>query len=100
MYSDMMKYYGLEKDLDKADYFETENYKNMLSNIKVAIKSGGIIALTGVVGTGKTVTLRRIQQAMREENKIHVVKSLASDKRQVIVKCQLTFLVATTNFAG
>ena len=29
-----MKYYGLIKELDKADYFETEYYQSMLGNIK------------------------------------------------------------------
>ena len=43
-----IKYYGLEKEFSKADYFETENYRNMLTNIKFAIKSGGLIALTGM----------------------------------------------------
>ena len=27
MYGEMMQYYGLVKDLDKADYFETEPLK-------------------------------------------------------------------------
>jgi type II secretory pathway predicted ATPase ExeA len=50
-----MKYYGLIKELDKADYFETEYYQNMLSNIRHHVKGGGIIAITGIVGIGKTV---------------------------------------------
>lgn len=89
-----MKYYGLAKELDQADYFETENYQTMLTNIKHTIKSGGIIALTGIVGVGKTVTLRRIQQAIREENKIIISKSLATDKRRVTINTLYTALFA------
>lgn len=89
-----MKYYGLVKELDKADYFETEHYQTIFSNIKHAIKSGGIIAITGVVGIGKTVTLRRIQQALRDESKIVVSKSLATDKRQVNINTLYTALFA------
>ena len=88
-----MKYYGLTKELDKADYFETDYYQNMLSNIKLAIKAGGIIAITGIVGIGKTVTLRRIQQAVKAEDKVLVSKSLA-DKRYVTINTLYTALFA------
>lgn len=91
-----MKFYGIDKALDRADYFETENFQVMLRNIKMAIKSGGIIALTGIVGIGKTVTLRRIQQAIQDEkeNKIIISKSLATDKRQVTINTLYTALFA------
>ncbi|KIE04054.1 Type II secretory pathway, component ExeA (Predicted ATPase), partial [Candidatus Jidaibacter acanthamoeba] len=89
-----MKYYGLTKEIDKAEYFETDTYQSMLSNIKHAIKSGGLIALTGIVGIGKTVTLRRLQQAIRDENKILVSKSLATDKRNVTINTLYTALFA------
>ena len=66
----------------------------MLADIKLAIRSGGIVALTGIVGIGKTVTLRRIQQTVREENKILVSKSLATDKRRVNINTLYTALFA------
>ena len=87
------KYYELTQELDQSDYFESDNYQNMLANIKLALKSSGIIALTGMVGIGKTVTLRRIQQAIKEENKILVSKSLA-DKRHVNINTLYTALFA------
>ena len=59
-----MQFYGINKEFDQCDYFETEHYQNILRNVSAAIKLGGIIALTGIVGTGKTVTVRRIQQAI------------------------------------
>ncbi len=83
MYGEMMKYYGLNKDLNKSDFFETKSHKDIVSSIITAIKSGGIIALTGIVGSGKTVTLRRIQKAIKEENKILFSKALTTDKRRV-----------------
>lgn len=94
MYGEMMKYYDLTKDLDKADYFETNSYKAVLSSIMAAIRSGGIIALTGVVGSGKTVTIRRIQKAIREENKILFSKALTTDKRKVNINILYTALFA------
>ena len=70
----------------------TQNYQNMFTNIKLAIKNGGLIALTGIVGIGKTTTLRRLQQDLREENKILVSKSLATDKRHVNINTLYTAL--------
>lgn len=87
-----MQHFGLAKELEKADYFETEQYKTMLSNVKFAIKSGGIIALTGIVGIGKSVALRRMQQAIREENKILVSKCLVTEKRNVTINTLFTAL--------
>ena len=89
-----MKHYGIAKEFDKADYFETPHYQSMLTNIEHAIKAGGLIALTGMVGTGKTVTLRRMQHALRESNKIMVSKSLATDKRHVTINTLYTALFA------
>lgn len=94
MYGEMMKYFGLVKDLSQADYFETEAYKSTLNSIKIAIQSGGIIALTGIVGTGKTVTLRRIQKSLRAENKVLVSKSLATEKSRVTINTLYTALFA------
>lgn len=92
MYGEMMAYYGLTKDLDKADYFETDAFEKTLLSIKTAINSGGIIALTGIVGSGKTTALRRIQQAIRKEGKVLVSKSLSTDKRRVNVNTLYTAL--------
>lgn len=59
---EIMKYYGLTKELGKAEYYESDNYQNLLASMKLAIKNGGLIAVTGIVGSGKTTTLCRIQQ--------------------------------------
>ncbi len=78
-----MPYYSLTKDPDKADYFETEAFKKTLLDLTTAIQSGGIIALTGIVGIGKTVALRRIQHTLKEDNRVLVCKSMATDKDRV-----------------
>lgn len=44
---------------------------------------GRLIALCGVVGCGKTVTLRRLQQILREENRVTVAKSLSVEKNSI-----------------
>ena len=57
MLSDVMEHFGLSKSLHQVDFFETEHHRQLLKDLKAAIHEGGIVALTGVVGSGKTVLL-------------------------------------------
>lgn len=80
---EVMQHYGLTQPLSQAGYFETELHKQLLKDIKGAILEGRLIAVCGVVGSGKTVTMRRLQQQLKEENKITVSKSLTVEKHSV-----------------
>lgn len=91
---DCMKHYGLNKEFDKADYLEMPDYQKVLANIPHAIKSGGLIAITGIVGIGKTVALRRLQLTLRAEKQIVVSKSFATDRRRVSINTLYTALFA------
>lgn len=44
---------------------------------------GRLIAVCGVVGSGKTVTLRRLQQIPKEENRVFVAKSVSVEKHSI-----------------
>ena len=83
MRAEVMEYYGLIKPLNRAGYYETEHHRQMLRNVRGAIQEGRIVALCGVIGSGKTVTLRRVQEQLRDENKITVSRSLAVDKHSI-----------------
>jgi len=87
---EVMQYYGLTQPFSQAGYFETELHKQLLKDIKGAIQEGRLIAVCGVVGSGKTVTMRRLQQQLKEENKVTVSKSLTVEKHSV----KLTTLIA------
>ncbi|WP_249182323.1 ExeA family protein [Burkholderia vietnamiensis] len=54
-----------------------------MKDIRGAIGEGRLIAVCGVVGSGKTVLLRRLQQALDEEKKVTVSKSLAIEKQSI-----------------
>jgi type II secretory pathway predicted ATPase ExeA len=70
-----MQYYGLAQPLSQAGYYETDHHKQLIKDIKGAILEGRLIAVCGVVGSGKTVTLRRLQQILKDENRVAVAKS-------------------------
>ncbi|WP_020562091.1 ExeA family protein [Methylosarcina fibrata] len=80
---EVTQHFGLTQPLSQAGYFETELHKQLLKDIKGAIQEGKLIAVCGVVGSGKTVTMRRLQQQLKDENKITVSKSLSVDKHSV-----------------
>ncbi|EQB97813.1 AAA family ATPase, partial [Photorhabdus temperata] len=80
---EVMEYYGLAQPIDQAGYYETAHHKQLIKDIKGAIREGRLVAVCGVVGSGKTVTLRRLQQQLRDENKIIVAKSLSVEKHSV-----------------
>ncbi|MCH5530676.1 hypothetical protein L6205_16090 [Pseudomonas syringae pv. syringae] len=73
---EVMQYYSLTLPLNQAGYFETAHHQQLIKDIKGAIFEGRLIALCGVIGSGKTVMLRRLQQVMEAEKKITVSKPL------------------------
>jgi type II secretory pathway predicted ATPase ExeA len=83
MRSDVMEPFGLPKSLRQGDDFETEHHRQRLRELKAAIHEGGIVALTGVVGRGKTMLLWRIQEQLRHEGQIEVSESLVFDVPRV-----------------
>ncbi|WP_090120433.1 ExeA family protein [Kosakonia arachidis] len=80
---EVMEHYGLTQSIEQAGYYETAHHKQLMKDIKGAIREGRLIAVCGVVGSGKTVTLRRLQQQLIDENKIIVARSLSVDKQSV-----------------
>lgn len=94
MYNEIMDFFGLNKEFQSAGYFETEHYQRTLEDVKAAIPSGGLIAITGVIGIGKTITLRLIQSALLKEKEILIAKSLSVEKDRVTLGTLITALFA------
>jgi type II secretory pathway predicted ATPase ExeA len=80
---EVMQHYGMKLPFDQAGYYETEHHAQLLKDIRGAIPQGRLVALYGVIGSGKTVALRRLQQQLKEENKVIVSKSLAVEKHSI-----------------
>ena len=87
-----MQHYGLLQPLSQAGYYETDHHRQIIKDIRGAIMEGRLIAVCGVVGSGKTVTLRRLQQLLREENRVTVSKSLAVEKHSIKLGTLITAL--------
>ena len=83
MLSDVRNYYGLARDFAPAGYFETEHSEQIVRELKLEIKTGKLLALSGIVGCGKTTILRRIQEALFQDKEILASKSLSVEKGQI-----------------
>jgi type II secretory pathway predicted ATPase ExeA len=84
MLSDVRNYYGLARDFGQAGYFETEHSEQIVSELKLEIKAGKLVALSGIVGCRKTTMLRRIQEALSQDKEILAPKSLSLEKSLIM----------------
>jgi type II secretory pathway predicted ATPase ExeA len=91
MLSDVMKHFQLVKEFRNVGYFETTHHKEIYQNIKTAIRQGKLIAVSGIVGSGKTTTLRKIRENLASEKEIIVAKSVSLEKSRVTLN---TLIVA------
>lgn len=80
---EVMEHYGLTQPVTQAGYYETAHHKQLIKDIRGAIEEGRLVAVCGVVGSGKTVTLRRLQQLISEEKKVIVARSLSVEKQSI-----------------
>ncbi len=83
MLSDVMAHYGMNKEFDQAPFYETDEFKHILHEVRHCIEHGRLIALTGSVGSGKTRMLRHIQEALKKEKNVLVSQSLSVEKNRL-----------------
>lgn len=89
---EVMHHYGLVHPLNRAGYYETDHHRRLLQDIREALPDGRLIAVCGVVGAGKTLFLRRLQQLLREESRVIVSQSLAVEKHSIKLSTLITAL--------
>lgn len=83
MRHDVKEFFGIEKEFRNAAFLETDSYRHLFDETISAIKEGYLISLTGIVGSGKTVTARRIRQELKKSNEVIVSTSLTVEKKKV-----------------
>jgi type II secretory pathway predicted ATPase ExeA len=92
MLSEVMEYYGFKKPFDRLGYFETEHHLHLLKELKMEISRGRLVALTGIVGCGKTTTLQRLSESLVQSKEVLVSRSLTVDKDRVKLGTFITAL--------
>ena len=85
MLTEVMRHYGLTRELGSAGYFETEHHRQLCREVGAAVLAGRLVAITGMVGNGKTALLRHLQADLARENKVLVSKSLTVDQERTTV---------------
>lgn len=75
-----LSYYGLNRLFQHAGYYETGQLKDLLERMKMEIRHGGLIALSGMIGSGKTVTLRRLREELKKEKRSDHLSLVVSSK--------------------
>jgi type II secretory pathway predicted ATPase ExeA len=83
MQDEILENFGLTIPLDKVGYYETDRHKELFKDIRNAIVDGKLIALCGLIGSGKTVTLKRLQTILEDDKKVTVSRSLSIEKNTV-----------------
>lgn len=83
MLTEVMRHYGLRCEPVDVGYFETEHHEQIHRDLKASILSGRLIALTAVIGSGKTLLIRRLRETLEKEAKVIVARSLSLDKTKL-----------------
>jgi len=92
MLTEVMENFGLVRDLRTAGYFETDHHRLIIKEVKTAIMAGKLVAVTGVIGSGKTFLLRKLWDDLAKENKIRISKSLSIDKERITIPALIAAL--------
>ena len=83
MLSEVMDYFGFERELDHLGFFATSEHSHLEKELQRIIRQGRLVALSGIVGCGKTTTLGRLQHHLKQGKQVIVSRSLAVDKERV-----------------
>jgi len=83
MLTEVMRHYSLARPPIDAGFFETEHHAQVSRDIRTAIMGGRMIALTAVIGSGKTVLSRRLRADLERDGRVIVSRSLSVDKAKI-----------------
>jgi type II secretory pathway predicted ATPase ExeA len=82
MIADVQAHFGLAKPFQRVGNFETEHQRALVREVCAVAQTGRLVVVAGLVGSGKTHLLTRIEEELGRSNRIAVAKSLAVDKRR------------------
>ncbi len=82
MLADVQAHFGLAKPFQRVGNFETEHQRALVREVYTVVQTGRLVVVAGLIGSGKTHLLTRIEEELGRSNRIAVAKSLAVDKRR------------------
>ena len=92
MFSEVMEFFGLARELDHLGFFETASQKHLEKELKITITQGRLIAISGIVGSGKTTFLQRLMADLTKSKEVIVSRSLAVESEKVNLLTLMTAL--------
>ena len=92
MLTEVMRYYGLTRPPIDAGFYETDHHAQVLRDIRTAILGGRLVALTAVIGSGKTILSRRLRAELEREGRVIVSRSLTVEKAKITVPLLISAL--------
>ena len=92
MFSEVREFFGLKKELDHLGFFETTSQQHLAQELKLAISQGRLIAISGVVGSGKTTFLQKLMAELTSAQDVVVSRSLAVESDKVRLVTLITAL--------
>jgi len=81
MLADVQAHFGLTRPFHRVGNYETEHQRALVREVCAVVQTGRLVVVAGLVGSGKTHLLTRIEEELARANKVAVTKSLAVDKR-------------------
>jgi type II secretory pathway predicted ATPase ExeA len=85
MLTEVMRHYSLAREPIDVGFFETEHHAQVLRDIRAAIMTGRLIAMTAVIGSGKTILWRRLRADLEQEGRVIVSRSLSVEKTKITI---------------
>lgn len=82
MLADVQAHFGLARPFHRVGNYETEHQRTLVREVCAVVQTGRLVVVAGLVGSGKTHLLTRIEEELARSSRIAVAKSLAVDKRR------------------
>ena len=92
MLTEVMRYYELARAPVDLSYFETEHHTQLIRDLRASIAGGRLIALTAVIGSGKTLLVRRLRDELERDGRVIVSRALTLERSKVTVPLLVTAL--------
>jgi type II secretory pathway predicted ATPase ExeA len=92
MRTEAMRCYGLTRPPIDAGFRETDHHAQVLHDVRATILGGRLVALTAVIGSGRTILSRRLQAEPERQDRVIVSRSLTVEKAKITVPLLISAL--------